>query len=135
MVTEKIIQVSELLTDLSSQIGKIESSIAKKIASNMTTLVNENIDKKLKVDPAMLKNLLLSFESRLRECEIIYYSYLRDADHDILSGSSKGLPLAISIRLSYASSILEKDLIVNEKTFYKELIDAQFRHFILAMAS
>lgn len=108
MVTEKIIQVSELLTDLSSQIGKIESSIAKKIASNMTTLVNEDIDRKLKVDPAMLKHLLLSFESRLRECEIIYYSYLHDADHDILSGSSKGLPLAISIRLSYASSILRK---------------------------
>lgn len=82
----------------------------------------------------MLKNLLLSFESRLRECEIIYYSYLRDADHDILCGRTKGLTLAISIRLNYASSILEKDLIVNDKIFYKELIDAQFRYFILAIA-
>lgn len=31
MVTEKVIQVSELLNDLSSQIGKLESSIAKKL--------------------------------------------------------------------------------------------------------
>lgn len=135
MVAEKIIPVSETLTDLSAQMGRIEASIATKIASNMTTLVNENIDKKLKIDLALLKHLLSSFESRLRECEMIYFSYLRDADHDVLSGSSKGLPLAISIRLSYASSILEKDLLVNDKTFYKELIDAQFRHFILAMAS
>lgn len=101
----------------------------------MTTPVNEVIDKKLKIDIAVVKRLLSSFESRLRECEIIYYSYLRDAEHGILNGNTEGLPLTISTRFTYASSVLEKDISINDKTFYREIIDGQFRHFILAMAS
>lgn len=135
MVSSKIIPVDETLTDLSAQIAKIDASIVSKIAANMITQVNEKLDQNLKIDIIVLRRLLSSFESRLRECEIIYYSYLRDADHGILSGSTAGLPLTISIRLKYASNVMEKDISINDKTFYREIIDAQFRHFILAMAS
>lgn len=135
MVSSNRIAVDETLTELSEQIAKIDGSIVTKIAANMITQVNEKMDRNLKVDIIVIRRLLSSFESRLRECEIIYYSYLRDADHGILSGSTGGLPLTISIRLKYASSVLEKDISINDKTFYREIVDAQFRHFILAMAS
>jgi hypothetical protein len=135
MVTIRKILINEALTDLTAEIAKIETSVTKKIAASMTTNLNSDIDSKLKIDINVIKQLLSSFESRLRECEMIYYTYLRDPDHAILSGSSAGLPLDYNIKFNYGSCLLEKDMNINDKTFYREIVDAQFRHFILAMAS
>lgn len=135
MVTTNTITIKETLTDLTAQLSKIEGNVVTKIAAGMTTALNENWDKKLRIDSSVIRELLSSFESRLRECEIIYYTYLRNPDHAILSGSSAGLPLNYHIQLNYGSCVLEKEININDKVFYKEIIDAQFRHFILAMAS
>lgn len=127
--------INETLTDLTPQAAKLHAAVIKKIARSKITTLNENIDNKLKVDIHVISAVLSSFESRLRECEIIYYTYLRDADHAVLSGSSVGLPLMRNVQLTYGSNVLNKDIEINDRIFYREIIDAQFRHFILAMAS
>lgn len=123
------------MIDLASQIAKIEGSVARKIASNMVSPVNSNIDSRFKIDGNAIKELLSSFASRLRECEIIYFTYLRDAHQSILTGDTSELPLTIIVKLNYGTSVFEKQISVNDRLFYKEIIDNQFRHFILAMSS
>lgn len=135
MVSTKTILVNETLIDLAPQIARIEGSVLRKIAANLATSVNADIDSRLKIDGNAIKQLLSSFESRLRECEIIYFTYLREANQSILTGDTSELPLTIIAKLNYSSGVLEKQISVNDRLFYKEIIDNQFRHFILAMTS
>lgn len=135
MVGTKTILVNETLIDLFPHITSIEESVVRKIAANMATSINSDIDDRLKLDAIAIKELLSSFESRLRECEIIYYTYLRDASQDILKGNTTDLPLKILVKLNYGKGLFEKQININDRIFYKELIDNQFRHFILAICS
>lgn len=123
------------LTDLSDEKTKLVKAINRKIAASKTTKINENIDSKLKIDIKIVSNLLESFEARLRECEMLYFAYLKDVNHDILCLGHTRLPLLLHIEFSYGTSVLKKEIEINDRELYRDVINEQFRHYILAMSS
>lgn len=127
--------INETLTELTAIRLKLLTIVSRKIAVSRTSNLNAEMDNRLRVDINEITQLFDSFESRLRESESIYYTYLRNADHDTLCSNRAVFPIVLNVQLSYGTSILKTDIVINERFLYKEIIDAQFRHFILLMAS
>lgn len=127
--------IKESLSDLSHYRTSLLFVVGKKLSQHKTSMLNADMDSQLKVDYSSLESLLSSFEARLRECEIIHYSYLRNVDHTLLSGITVSLPLKIQTELTYGTGVLTNDTQINDERFYRDVVDAQFRYFILSLSS
>lgn len=123
------------LYDLSTQKMALLNTIAKKIALNKHTTLNQEFDTNLKVDHPTISSLVETIEMRIRKAEIIYYTYLENADHPTLCGQNSNLPIKIDLIFSYGTAILSESVEINDKQLYKEIIDLNFQHFILLIAS
>jgi hypothetical protein len=123
------------LTNFSNERNQLLIALSKKIAATKVTALNEVFDNKYKVEKSKIELLLKAIEAKFKKCEILYYSYLRDVDHSIVAGMSSGLPFETEIILTDGTAILNYSFKVNDKDFYKEIIDQNFQVFILTLAS
>ncbi len=123
-----LIELNALKTDLLN-------TVSRKIASSKTSTINSDINKLLKIEIPTISSLLDSLECKLRECEIVFHSYLESPDHALLCGYGSALPVVLNLEFSYGTNIMKKDIEINDKVFYKEIIDSNFRHFILLTAA
>lgn len=122
-----------------TQLGVLKSElltiVSKKIAAGKTSLINQDLNDKLKIDKKILSEILDSIETKIRECEMIFHTYLEFPNHDVLSGRLASLPIVLNLEFTYDTNILKKSIEINDKPLYKEIVDMNFRHFILLIAS
>lgn len=128
--------VSQQLSDYNTKKTLIVTKVASKISSN---LFDENLhdsfrDSKLKIDDVEL--MINSIERRLRELEVIYYTHFgSEYDSSIIINGSLILDKIIETEFFYSTEIITNRITINSASLYKEIIDDNFRSFILTVAS
>jgi hypothetical protein len=123
------------LSDLSPEKLSLLGIIAQKISLSKHTSLNQDFDSNLKVDINVIKALLETIEARVNKVEVIYYTFLESADHASLTGATTNLPIKLEFEFIKSTSVVKENIEINERFSYKELVDLNFQHFILLVAS
>lgn len=123
------------LTDFSKSKNRLLGELGKKIDKTQVTALNEVFDKKFKIQYHRVNDLLQIVEVKFKRCEMVYFSYLRDVDYDILKGILNKLPFEMRLTHLDGTSVLEYSYQVNEPGLYRDLVYQNFQTFILTLAS
>lgn len=123
------------LTDISTLSNILQNEIVSKIASGDVLTVNTDIHKDLKIEATETRVLLNTIQRKLRDCEMLYFTYFETVDHSTLCGANLASPKIISIDFSYGTNIIKLKLEINDKDAYSDLIQSNFQTFILTLSS
>lgn len=125
----------KILVDLSILKRDLLFEIREKIVNNKTQPLNEYFDSNYKIEINAIKNLLDTIEQRLRNCEIIYYTYFENIDHTSLNGATMTTPKIIDIQYAYGTSVVKNRVQINDSIAYIDIITREFRLFILHLST
>lgn len=123
------------LTNFSSEKNELLAIVQKKISETKITNHNEVFHNKYKIELSSINELLNAIEAKFKKCEILYYAYFESIDHAVLSGNAATLPVDIECTFWDGTGQFKYNFKVDDKLFYKEIIDLNFQSFILQIAS
>lgn len=123
------------LSSFSTERNALLNIVRKKITETKVTNHNELFDNKYKVQINSITELLNAIESKFKKCEILYHIYFENMDHSILSGNTLSLPFEMNCTFLDGTAQLKYNFKVDDRVFYKEIVDLNFQSFILQIAS
>ncbi|MFP5040292.1 hypothetical protein [Parasediminibacterium sp. JCM 36343] len=123
------------LTSFVSIRTSLLTTVQRKIIASKVLDINELINAKLKVELSTISEILLSIETKFRKCEMIYFAYIENVGHDILSGNPSSLPYKMDCTFTDITTTFKYIYKCDDKIFYKEITDMNFQNFILTIAS
>lgn len=124
-----------LLTDISIIKDDLLNEVIGKIAAGDVLSLNSNIDSYLTIDAVEIKALLSTIELKLRSCEEIYYTYLKNVDHAMLCGTAVATSKVIDVEFSYGTKVIKTNVDINEKEGYVDLINIHFQNFVITICT
>ncbi|MES1221908.1 MAG: hypothetical protein ABUT20_40800 [Bacteroidota bacterium] len=123
------------LNDLKSLIDPLLAVVQQKISSNLVTQLNERFDNKLKINYVVLNTLLHSIDCKIRKSEILYLTFLREVNHDVLCSSPFPESLLVRKTFTFSTSTMISTFEIDDRDMYVELIEMNFQSFILTISS
>jgi hypothetical protein len=134
--------VRRQLTDFSVQKNAIVSLIKFKQQNGLFVKAFHDLYNKNKKPSKLvliiddIKDIIESIEIKLRQTEIIFYTYF-DSEYDsrIIVNNSLISNKIIETEFEYCTKIINNRIEINDPVFYKEIIDMNFQIYILTIAS
>ncbi|MFV8327928.1 hypothetical protein [Flavobacterium sp. ZS1P14] len=124
-----------ILSNFTAERNALLLIVRKKISETKITSHNEVFHNKYKVQLNSITELLNAIEAKFKRCEILFHTYFEDIDHAILSNNVTSLPFDMDCTYFDGTAQLKYNFKVDDKNFYKEIIDLNFQSFILQIAS
>lgn len=123
------------LSNFSAERNALINVLNRKIAESKTTRINGVFDNKFLVNIDAITDLLKSIDMKFKRCEMLYYAYFENLDHGVLNGNPATLPLISECNFIDGTAQLNYSYKVDDRYYYKDLIDMNFQNFILQIAS
>jgi hypothetical protein len=130
-----MVKFTENLLDLHELHDQLIAAVEVKLSAGKVSSINMRIAKRLEIKSDELSTLLRTINSRFRKCEMIYHTFFRQLDHDVLCGSTIINPYVIQTEFTVNTSIIKGSFEVNDRELYTELIEINFQSYILTLAT
>lgn len=129
--TSKIIELSEFVAER----GALYTIASTRIAARNINQINFDIHDHYRLDEILIRERIDAIIKKFRKCQMTFFLYFDELDHDLLVGRSTNLPLSRERLYQSSGGVIKQYFEVNEKSLYQELIDYHFQEFILFTSS
>jgi len=129
--SSKIVVLSEFTTERTA----LQTISSSRIAARQINQINFDIHDNYKLEDHLINERLDAITNKFRKCQMAFYLYFDELDHEILVGRSTNLPLSRECVFQSTGGVVKQYFEVTEKTLYQELIDYHFQEFILFTSS
>ena len=123
------------LSDFSVERNALLDVLRRKIATSKVTELNMVFDNKYRVNNDTVTALVKSIETKFKRCEMLYYTYFEGMEHTVINGNATALPFEMECNFMDGTGQLKYFFKVDDRSYYKDLIDMNFQNFILQIAS
>lgn len=135
MVIPNSLSKTVILSEFSAERAQLLSIVSSRISANQINPVNFDIHANYELQDSLILDRLNAITNKFRKCEMTYYLYFDELDHDVLVSKSASLPIIRERIFQSTGGVIKQYFEVDDRVLYQELIDYHFQEFILFTSS